>query len=121
MHKSFDYLYQLVAQDSLEINNIGNTCIHMFNDLGYEWYMIIETDLGECSIKAFGPLHVDKENYFNMGFKFECFHFDYKESIICNRIDKFLNDPKKSITQAVVCDREEAYSKLQKINFEEMR
>lgn len=121
MNKSFEYLYELVPQDCLEIEDIGNTCIHILNDLGYEWYMIIETELGDCCTKTFGPFHADIKDYFNWGFKFEFSSFDYKESQLCSRIDKFINDPKKSITQALVCESKEAYQKLSAINFKEMR
>lgn len=121
MNKGFDYLYQYVAQDTLEVDDIGNTCIHVLNDLGYEWYMTIKTELGRSVMKTFGPFHVDGNDSFSWGFRFECSSFDYKESQICGRIDKFINDPKKSITQAMICEEDEAYDKLCGLNFKEMR
>ena len=121
MRKSFDYLYLLQAQNSLEVEDIGNTCIHILNDAGYEWYMIISTELGETQIKTFGPFHVDMPNYFNRGFNYNYTCIEYKESRISNMIDNFINDGKKLISQAIVCEKEEAYEKLSKINFKEMR
>jgi len=121
MNKRFDYLYEMVAQDCLEVEDIGNTCIHILNDLGYEWYMIIETELGDCCTKIFGPFHCDIKDHFTRGFKYEFSSFDYKESQLCNLIDKFINDPRKMITQAIICDKEEAYEKLVNTNFREMR
>lgn len=121
MIKKFEYLYTVTAQDSLELDDIGNTCIHILNDLGYEWYMIITTELGDTDIKTFGPFHVDMTNYFNNGFNFNLSRISYKESKICSIIDNFLNDPKKNISQAFECTKEEAYEKLCAINFKEMR
>lgn len=120
MNKSFDYIYTVQAEDSLEIEDIGNTCIHILNAMGYEWFMIIKTDLGDTLVKTFGPFHVDLNDYFK-GFNFNFSKFDYKESRICTIIDNFINDPKKNIIQAMECDPEEAYNKLYSINFKEMR
>lgn len=121
MNKSFDYLYQLKAQDSLEVEDIGNTCIHIFNDIGYEWFLIIETELGDSYIKIFGPFNVDIDNYFGYGFMFNFQKKIYNEKTLSGIIDKFLNDPNKNITQAFECDKEEAYEKLLNIEFKEMR
>ena len=121
MNKKFEYLYELKPQEELEIDDIGNCCIHVLNDIGYEWYMIIETDLGESYIKTFGPFHVDMSNYFGNGFNFNFIKRNYKESVLCNMIDNFINDPKKLITQALVCEKDEAYEKLCLLNFREMR
>lgn len=121
MIKKFEYLYELKPQEELEINDIGNCCIHVLNAIGYEWYLIIETEMGKCSMKTFGPFHVDIPNYFDNGFNFNFMKREYKESIICNKIDDFINDGKKAIIQAILCDKEEAYEKLRNLNFKEMR
>lgn len=121
MNKSFNYLYAVVAQDSLEVEDIGNTCIHVLNDAGYEWYLIIETELGETRVKTFGPFNVDRPDWFVRGFNYNYSFMDYRESRINNIIDNFLNDSKKMITQALVCESKEAYDKLSKIDFKEMR
>lgn len=121
MNKSFEYLYTVKANDSIDVEDIGNTCIHVLNDSGYEWYMIIESELGYTYTKTFGPFHVDMPNYFSDGYSFYFSKSDYKESRICGAIDRFINDPKKCISQAMVCDKEEAYEKLHTIIYEEMR
>lgn len=121
MNKSFEYLYTVKANDALDIDDIGNVCVHVLNDAGYEWYLIIETEMGRTYTKTFGPFHVDMPNCFSEGFSFYFSKSDYKESRICGMIDKFLNDPKKCISQAFVCDPVEAYDKLNEIVYEEMR
>ena len=120
MNKSFDYLYELVSQDSINIEDIGNTCIHILNDLGYEWYMLIYTDLGTSYIKTMGPFYVDNK-FFSKGFKFEYYSFQYSESKLSTKIDNFINDPKKLVTQAFICNEDEFFKKLKEINFKEMR
>lgn len=121
MRKSFDYLYTIQAEDSLEIEDIGNVCIHILNDIGYEWYMDISTELGETYIKTFGPFNVDITDKFSHGFNFNYMYIDYSESRICTQIDRFINDSKKLISQAMTCDSEEAYEKLFNTNLKEMR
>ena len=120
MTKVFDYFYTIQANNELEVEDIGNTCIKVLNNHGYIWYLIVNTKLGETQIKTFGPIDSVKENNFNNGFNFNFTTFDYKESKIITFIDKFINDSKKLISQALVCEVEEAYEQLTKLNLKEM-
>ena len=123
MRKTFEYLYTIRAEDTIEIEDIGQCCIQAFNDLGYYWYLIIETELGRSTVKYMGPFHADDDlmNNFNKGFRFDYSITDYKESRLSNVIDTFINDPKKNISQVLLVDNEAAFDDLSKINFKEMR
>lgn len=120
MKETFEYLYTIKAEDSIEVEDVGNCCLKVLNDTGYEWFLIIDTKLGDCFIRTFGPFNVDIENHFIHGFKFDFSKIEYRESRLCNIIDKFINDPKKFVSQVFICEPEEAYELLEKINFREM-
>lgn len=117
MRKTFDYLYQENPLDSIEVEDIGNCVIQAFNDMGYEWYLIIETSLGDSYIQEFGPFFPDIENYFPKGFKYNFYKLQYKESKLSKIIENFINDPKKLITQVLCIEEEIAYKKLLGIDF----
>jgi len=121
MTKTFEYLYTVKAEDSIKIKDIGNCCIRVFNDIGYYWNLIINTELGDCFVKTFGPFNVDIPNYFIHGFNFNFYRTEYKETRLANIIDSFINDTKKNISQVVEITPEEAYNDLLNINFKEMR
>lgn len=121
MRKNFEYLYTVRAEDSIEIEDIGNCCIKVFNDIGYYWYLIIETSLGDSYIKIFGPFNTDIKNYFIHGFNFNFSKIDYTERKLEKIIDNFINDPKKMVSQVVEITSEEAYNELLNIDFKEMR
>lgn len=116
MRKSFEYLFTVRAEDVLEVEDIGNTCIHALNDAGYEWYLTIESKLGDTYIKEFGPFNVDIDNYFPFGFEFKHYKFQYSEKKLTTIITKFMNDQKRLITQAFTCEIEEAYDKIKYID-----
>lgn len=124
MTRNFDYLKTIteVANANIEIESVGNCCIQALNDLGFEWFLIIKTELGWSYIQTFGPFNVEKPDYFTSGFNFNFYTLEYNEKKLCKIIDNFINDEKKIITQVLVdFDKEEAYNKLKNINLEEMR
>jgi len=121
MKSNFDYLYKEMPTANVEIDDIGNCCIHAFNDDGFEWFLIITTILGDSFIYTFGPFHVEKEKYFPYGFNFSYRKVEYKEKVLYNIIDKFLND-NKIISQVILEeDSQGAYNKLLGIDFKEMK
>ena len=42
----FEYMYTMSAQDSVEIEDVGNFCISVVNDVYQEWIMICCTTYG---------------------------------------------------------------------------
>ena len=121
MRKTFDYLYTVKAEDSIEIEDIGNCFLKVYNDLGYSWYLSIETQLGESRVKIFGPLREDLPNEFKNGFNFNFSSSEYKESRLSHVIDNFINDPKKMISQVFVIEKEEFDKCISSVNLKEMR
>lgn len=99
MKASFPYYYTEQPVDELVVPNIGNCAIIANDDFGNTYFLIARTVLGVTGIIEYGP--------YNNGNKVsECiskyFQFDYNEKKVYNSIIKFLNHPKRGITQAAV-------------------
>ena len=110
----FDYLRTTTALDTISLDDIGNCAVNAMNDSGEEWFLIINTYEGWTETIEFGPLVVDADetkSYFNYD-KFAC---DFSEKKISNTINKFLNNPKRSITQAFEVEKDFAKTRLNSI------
>lgn len=107
----FEYLQRVVVEAELEIDNIGECVIQANNDVAKEWYLIVKTELGWTEILEYGPCMPDlvllQENY-NITYS----RFEYNQGKIEKAIDKFLNNPKRVITQAKVCSLEDIRENL---------
>ena len=100
---TFNYLRTETYMDSIDIDDIGNCIIQVFNDEGREWLMSINTKLGWTKIKTFGPFILDS-NQMDINFYYSTNEFEYKEKKIYKVIDDFINNPKKQITQIFIID-----------------
>ena len=102
----FEYLHRITVEAELDVDDIGQCCIRGRNDLGEEFYLIIRTDLGFTEQITYGLVVPDLEILpFNVSMQYS--RYEYSQSKIERQIDKFLNDPKKLITQADVIEYEE--------------
>ena len=111
---TFEYLATRTFMDSIDIEDIGNVCLNAMNDIGNEYYLIIETHLGWTEIKEFGPCLVDSDkaqNYFNLLY----IKFEYSDSKIIKNIEKFINNEKRDITQVYFVDKQIALDRLSQL------
>ena len=98
---TFEYLQRVIVDAQLDVDNIGECVIRGRNDLGEEYYLIIRTDMGWTEQINFGPVTPDVDILpFNINMNYA--RFEFNQSKLMRAIDKFLNDPKKIITQADV-------------------
>lgn len=112
MRSSFNYLYETSALDVLEVDDIGNTCIQASNDLGQNWILQIKTKLGFSYIIEYGPYYYNKiTEYLNSSFQ----RIEYSEYKLQKKIDKFLNEPRRIITQVKFIDEDEALESIQSV------
>lgn len=112
---NFKYLATVTKQEDIELENIGNCCIDAYNSLGFEWILIIKTTLGSTEIIEYGPLVLDLEKYLPANVIYNYSRIDFSESKIIKRIDKFLNDGSRDITQALEIDLQDAKTKIKNI------
>lgn len=114
MQQSFEYLRVQTALDSITVENIGNVILKANNDQEFEWYIQISTDLGWTTVKEFGPWFRDPE-IAKRSFRYTIEVKEYNEKNICKRINTFLNDPKREITQVVEIDEYELDDIIRKV------
>ena len=111
----FDYLYEVRATGSIEIEDIGNTVLNAVNDLFMqEYFLVIRTEYGKTRIAQYGPLFVDQQTlptFININFQ----EIDYNSHKIETIIEKFLNNPKYSISQVQEIDFEQAKKRLHEL------
>lgn len=110
----FEYNNQLLPQNVIDIEQVGEFAIEAHNDLGYYWYIVIRTIMGTSIIATCGPVFPDIA-LLPSGFSMELEKIPYKEEKLCKIINRFLNDPKKSITDAKVIDAIEGIDQFREI------
>ena len=114
---TFDYYYQEQPTGQIEIDNIGNFAISCTNDLFNEYFFIAVTDMGQTRILTYGPQRVDVDDAF-MSRSWNYLSMQYDVRKIEKMIDKFINDPKKGITQVTIINIDDALASVK--NFKEL-
>lgn len=106
----FEYFFQQTATGLLEIDDIGNCAIDLFNDRGEEKVLIIDTQLGMTRVLINGPFMPDMET---LPKDVSCTYkqFPYSQGTINKIIRQCLNDYIFNTTQAIEIDKEEALNK----------
>lgn len=111
MQASFDYFIVPQVNGQLDIDDISNFAIRANNDLMFEYYLIVKTELGQTKILEYGPLMIDIEDLpSSVSCKYTRMNYDEKK--IMNAVNKFLNDSYKAITQASLISYDECKSLL---------
>ena len=96
---TFEYLQRVLVDAALEIDDIGNCAIIGRNDVGEEFYLLVRTTIGETEVIEYGPCRPDIDLLpTSVILKYD--RWEWSEYKLEKRIDKFLNDPKKAISQA---------------------
>lgn len=109
----FEYNNQLLPQNSIDINDIGQCCLECVNEEGMFYYLIIKTTMGITTIATCGPV-VPDVNRLPSGFTTTLKRIDYKEDKIAKELKYFLND-KKNIIEANVLSFDEAISNFRDV------
>lgn len=104
---TFDYYYQEQPTGQVEIDNIGNFAISCTNDLFNEYLFIAVTEMGQTRILTYGPQMIDVDDVF-MPRSCNYFSMQYDVHKIEKMVDRFINDPKKCITQVTVVNIDDA-------------
>lgn len=119
MKASIDYLPQESYLASVEIEDIGNVALVMFNDMGQQWYLLTTTSLGWTKTYMFGPLLPDIDTLVIKSFSFNYSEIEYKESKLVNMIERFIQDPKKCITQVFEIQKQDVLERFKDLNIGE--
>lgn len=104
--RSFEYFATRIINASLDIDDIGNCAIKACNDKGAEYYMLIETRLGQTRMFIYGPATPEFDLLpasVNISFN----RMEFNEKRLSKGIRSFLNNPYYQITQAFEITKEE--------------
>lgn len=109
----FKYFYQMEATGFLDVDDIGNVCLSLTNNLMREFIIIVKTEYGQTKVISFGPWVIDMTLPCcdcTLSYR----EFEFSESKIETIIDKALNGY-NAITQATVITEEEAKSRIKNL------
>lgn len=107
----FDYIQRVVVESQLDVPDIGQCVLKANNDISEEFYLIVKTELGWTEVLEYGPCVPDLE-LLQMNYQITYNRFEYNQGKLERIIDKFLNNPKRLITQASVVSLADIYDFL---------
>lgn len=119
MKASIEYLREVSYMDAVEIEDIGNIALVLYNDAGQEWYLLTTTSLGWTKLYMFGPLLPDVNSLVLKSFSFTYSEIEYREYKIISMLEKFIQDPKKEISQVIEITKEEVLNRYKTLNIGE--
>lgn len=93
---TFEYSVEKTFKQSIDVVDIGNMALRCTSSLMQDYYLITKTVLGKTSILKFGPIS-DEIGTFLEDFTVSYKKINYKELLIKNEVNKFINDFKKEI------------------------
>lgn len=112
MQASFKYMKHVDYLDSIDVEDIGNCCLIVNDDLYRSWYLWISTSLGITKVLEYGPdLDGIPQKYMSCVYS----EFEYSETKLVKLITKFLD--KLNGVEVLISDPSEISSKI--LNFRE--
>ena len=103
----FEFDKQLEAQNSIEIENIGDFGLEAVDEEGFRYYLAIKTIFGKSIIAHCGPVMPDID-ILPSGFSVGLNKMEYKEDKLEKFISIWLNDKYKKIKDASLISFEDA-------------
>ena len=110
----YEYYITHQANGLLDVDDIGNCAIDLFNDDGMECILVVDCYLGNARIFTYGPFNPDFErlpNTVNCTLK----QMPFSAAQIGKEIKSFLNQYPFNATQAIVIEKEEALDKCRNL------
>lgn len=104
---TFEFNQQLMPQNLIDIENIGDFALEGINDEGNFYYLIVRTSLGITTLASCGPV-VPDVNLLPSGYCTYISRMQYKEDKVAKQINIWLNDKSKALTKASLVEIEDA-------------
>lgn len=115
MKASINYLPESSFLASVEVDNVGEVALILYNDVGQEWYVLHTTNLGRTKTYMFGPLLPDDNTLRLKSFSFEYSEVEYNDGKLLKSLERFIQDTKKNITQVFEIDKETVLDRYKNI------
>lgn len=109
---TFEYCQRVTVDAEIDIPDIGECAILARTDLGEEYYFLTRSELGYVDIIEYGPA-IPELSVLPANVVYTYDHFEWSTYKIEKRIDKFLNNTKRGITQAQVVEPWEVLQHIQ--------
>lgn len=110
----FEYFMTHTSNGILEVDDLGNFAIDLFNDRGMEKIMVVDTQLGSTRIFTFGPFNPDLERLpQTTSCTIKLCNYSIQE--IGKEVRLFLNGGRFNGTQAIIIDKEDALNKCRNL------
>lgn len=103
---NFEFDIEHIANNSIEIDDIGNICLVGVNERGLEYYLIIKSDLGIVQTIEYGPLQPDFEQL-PPTVNYQYSRFEWNQVKVLNTIKSFLNNSKYALKQVEIISIDE--------------
>lgn len=111
---TFEFNQQLMPQNLIDIDNIGEFALEGSNDQGVFWYLVVRTLLGVTTIAECGPV-VPDVILLPTGYSSSITRMEYKEKKLNTLITKWLNDFSKKLTDAHLIDVDSALDQFRDV------
>ena len=106
----FKYLYEMQATGVLDIEDIGNVCLSLTNDLYREYIIIIKTEYGLTKVLQYGPIQIDSEHPCpSINYTYQ--ELQFNERKLSTIVEKALNGY-TLCSQATVIELDEALERI---------
>ena len=111
---TFEFNQQLMPQNLIDIENIGDFALEGINDEGNFYYLIVRTSLGITTLASCGPV-VPDVNLLPSGYCTYISRMQYKEDKVAKQINIWLNDKSKALTKASLVEIEDALDQFRDV------
>lgn len=109
----FKYLYEMQAIGSIDIEDIGNVCLSLTNNLYREYIIIVKTECGMTKIIQYGPRQIDMQLPCpSITYTYQ--EFEFNQNKISKIIDKALNGS-SLCSQATIISIDEAKERIKNL------
>lgn len=99
MAHQFNFNGTMSFEDSIIVEDLGNTCLEAVDELNYCYYFITRTKLGTTTCVEFGPIDLEDDllpDETNIHFE----RFEFSNNAIIKKIGKFLMSKKNMLVKS---------------------
>ena len=102
MSHLFNYNGSVTYEDSVNVEDLGNTCLQAVDELNYCYFFITKTSLGITSCLEYGPIDLEDDllpDETNIQFS----RFEFSNKTIIKKINAFLMPKKNLLVKTKKC------------------
>lgn len=90
MTYTFGYSYSSLPTQQIEVEEVSDFSLVMYDSFGGEYWVDVSTELGDTKLISYGPLLPDISELTLNRFKLEYEKFPYVENKITKKVDSYI-------------------------------